>query len=80
MHQNSSAALEGISESLAAELDPEWNIKAGSVLIYRISELPEPPLHFPLGEDSREVIRRNSTNMLAVADKFEQWSQGLDAE
>lgn len=54
--------------------------QAGSVLIYRISELPEPPLHFPLGEDSREVIRRNSTNMLAVAEKFEQWSQGLDAE
>jgi len=113
-------ALEGFSDSLAAELDPQWNIKVtvvefGAFLtegvsrnmesapqdsgsrklvdiksitlrdpekaveaIYKISIVPEPPLHFPLGKDSVEGIRSTVAKLLSYTDQYESWSEGLD--
>jgi len=122
-------ALEGISESLAAELDPEWNIKitvvepggfrteglssmvtiaphpayvkptlhsvmvrqhlksnqqlVGNVTkgvekIYKLTELADPPLHFPLGKDAIGVAKKKTARLAEETDKYSSWSEGLD--
>jgi len=123
-------ALEGLSETLAAELDPEWNIKITLIepgwfqtegissnavrlplhpaydkpdllvakvhkllknsipgggdpakaaeVIYRIAELPDPPMHFPLGKDSVQGVRKKGQEMVAEADLYGAWSEGLE--
>ncbi|OCH95133.1 NAD(P)-binding protein [Obba rivulosa] len=121
-------ALEGISEALAKELDPSWNIKVTIIepgafitegqskithidplpayakapaafirssmsaltqkpsgadplkavkAFYRLANLPEPPLHFPIGEDAIEAVRRKTAGLLADTDAFTSWSEGL---
>ncbi|KAL6298427.1 hypothetical protein BKA93DRAFT_744145 [Sparassis latifolia] len=126
-------AIEGFTKSLAAELDPEWNIKVtiiepggfntdgaqrsmirlpahpaytkpGGVsaltrgfltqpnfklpgdptkaagVIYRVAEIPEPPLQFPLGNDCIAMARDSVNGLTETIDKYESWSEGLDAE
>lgn len=48
-------------------------------VIYRLAALPDPPLHLPLGNDSIAGVRRKTAKLLEETDKFESWSQGLDA-
>ncbi|PCH43481.1 NAD(P)-binding protein [Wolfiporia cocos MD-104 SS10] len=123
-------ALQGLSEALIAEADPEWNIKvtiiepggfrtkgvdsavkvpphpaytkatlpsagfrkwledpkglAGDVdkateVIYKLSTLPEPPLHFLLGHDALGMAKEKLTNLLADIDKYGSWSEGTQA-
>jgi len=125
-------ALEGLSETLAGELDPEWNIRIVIIepgwfrtnvtgeklvsvpvhpaydkphlptaivhnhlasrplvrgdtakaveVIYRIGNMPEPPLRFPLGKDCVATVRSQTAALIAITDKYESWSEGLDAE
>jgi len=123
-------ALEGLSEAVAAELDPQWNIKVtliepgafrtnillmsntpvmsphpayvhskspvnalreyikeglpaadarkGVEVIYKVAQLQDPPLHFPLGKDCVAAVRRKIAALQANTDKYEAWSDGLD--
>ncbi|EMD37838.1 hypothetical protein CERSUDRAFT_94830 [Gelatoporia subvermispora B] len=124
-------ALEGMSEALAKEIDPSWNIKItiiepGSFVteghskvvvvdplsayahapasvvrakilslaknpsggdplkavdaFYRLASLAEPPLHFPIGKDAIELVRRKTEGLLADTNAFASWSQGLERE
>jgi len=49
-------------------------------VIYTIGNMPEPPLRFPLGKDCVEVVRSQTAALMAITDKYESWSEGLDAE
>ncbi|TFK87797.1 NAD-P-binding protein [Polyporus arcularius HHB13444] len=120
-------ALEGVSECLAAELDPAWNIKVTIVepasfhtegqaktvwapphpaysnpelpasrmrngwsaytpagdankaveVLYKLASLPDPPLHFVLGENAILYVRKKLAELAADTDKYESWSQNL---
>ncbi|EED79184.1 predicted protein [Postia placenta Mad-698-R] len=119
-------ALEGLSDALATEIDPEWNIKITLVepgafrtngvtnmgkfppppaytnpklptnvtrdvmqvpygaepdkaaeKMYRLAELPEPPLHFPLGKDAISAVRQKLAAISADFDKYESWSDDM---
>ncbi|EMD37827.1 hypothetical protein CERSUDRAFT_83583 [Gelatoporia subvermispora B] len=122
-------ALEGLSEALAKELDPSWNIKvtiiepgifitegqsnmtvieplpvyssspasivrqmlvdlqtkpAGSdprkavEAFYRLTSLPDPPLHFPIGKDAIEGIRRKAEGLIRDTNTYASWSEELE--
>ncbi|EMD37837.1 hypothetical protein CERSUDRAFT_154754 [Gelatoporia subvermispora B] len=122
-------ALEGMSEALAKEIDPSWNIKItiiepGSFItegqskvvvvdplpayaqapasllravlsslatdpsgadplkavdaFYRLASLAEPPLHFPIGKDAIEVVKRKIEGLLADTNAYASWSEGLE--
>jgi len=115
-------AMEGISEALAAEVDPAWNIKItllepgsfytgghgrgdvapahpaykqpdmskmlrgegmsdpikGVEIIYRLASLPNPPLHFPLGQDSVSTMVDKAKKLLAAAEEYASWSEALE--
>ncbi|GBE85121.1 hypothetical protein BKA93DRAFT_434937 [Sparassis latifolia] len=126
-------AIDGFTKSLAAELDPEWNIKvtiiepgafntdaaersmvhlpahpaytkpggvaalmrahlmqpnlklAGDAtkaagVIYRVAGIPEPPLQFPLGKDCIVMVRGFVNGLTETIDKYESWSEGLEAD
>jgi len=128
-------ALEGFSKSVAAELDPTWNIKItllepgffhtslasntalmaphpayvgptsktaplreyvqstgklspgkygdtekGMSIIYRLAQLPDPPLQFPLGKDVIEIARGGLANYGAILDQYGPWSDGVEEE
>ncbi|KAI0328382.1 NAD(P)-binding protein [Cubamyces sp. BRFM 1775] len=120
-------ALEGLTESLAQELDPAWNIKVtliepgwfrtnmkevaqwtqphpayqnpelpisrlraswesfvcpgdahkGAEAFYKIAALPDPPLHFPLGEDAVAQIQAKLDEFGGVLKEYRSWSEGL---
>ncbi|KAI0631467.1 NAD-P-binding protein [Trametes polyzona] len=130
-------AMEGLTESLAMELDPEWNIKVtavplgsfatnavstsmvklpphpaytkptlpsvinrkailGSVAgqgdpsyevngdtskaaeaLYRLSELPSPPMRLMLGKESVAIARAKTASVLAETEQYASWSEGL---
>ena len=46
--------------------------------MYRLVSLPDPPLHFPLGEDAIVLVRRKTARLLAETNEFEKWSEGLE--
>ncbi|KAH9952121.1 NAD-P-binding protein [Amylocystis lapponica] len=125
-------AFEGLSEALAAELDPEWNIKVTIVepgafhtdgvsrssviipphpayakpslmssivrqwlaplpvlpgdtakateLFYKLTTLPDPPLHLPLAKDSLTLVKRKTANLLADVAKYESWSEKIERD
>ncbi|CCM06216.1 uncharacterized protein FIBRA_08461 [Fibroporia radiculosa] len=130
IYHASKFALEGLSESIAAEIDPEWNIKVtlielgvyntggidrivvmpshpaytqpGSAItafrglldnrdglrntgdpakaaaaMYKLTTLPNPPLHLPLGKDSVAAARSKVAQLAAETDQYESWSDGL---
>ncbi|RPD76317.1 NAD(P)-binding protein [Lentinus tigrinus ALCF2SS1-7] len=102
-------AMESLTETLAMELDPEWNIKPpphqaydkpglsstmareallasltggstgtiydvkgdinkASRALYRLSELPSPPLRLVLGKGSRELVRTKVARLMREAE------------
>ncbi|KAI0738869.1 NAD-P-binding protein [Daedaleopsis nitida] len=120
-----------MTETLAAELDPAWNIKVTLIepgwiysemlpkasfppphpaysnpelpcnrtreasirsmvvwkdprkcaeVFYRIGLLPDPPLRIVVGRDAIEAARRKIAELTETVDKYEQWSEGLEAE
>ncbi|OCH86491.1 NAD(P)-binding protein [Obba rivulosa] len=118
-------ALEGLSEALAKELHPSWNIKvtiidpgpfrttahlnvialpqhpayvdtaaaAGRIYmrqdvaddarkavlkLYELVDLPEPPLHLPIGKSAVESLRRKAADLSTDADAYASWSEGLE--
>jgi len=125
-------ALEAVTQALAGELDPEWNIKVTSieagafatdgasnmviipphpaytkptlpstifrnllkdfstvplgdpkkaaVTFYKLSELENPPLRFPIGKDSIGYIRTQLASIKKDVDEYESWSEGLQKD
>ncbi|KAI0925057.1 hypothetical protein AcV7_005194 [Taiwanofungus camphoratus] len=45
-------------------------------VMYRLTLLSAPPLHFPLGKDCIAEVRRKTTSLLADTDRYESWSEG----
>ncbi|KAH9940608.1 hypothetical protein B0H21DRAFT_754359 [Amylocystis lapponica] len=52
----------------------------GMQVIYRLAALPDPPLHFPLGMDSVEAVRRKTARLISITDQFSSWSEGTEAK
>ncbi|KAJ8462676.1 hypothetical protein ONZ45_g17849 [Pleurotus djamor] len=127
-------ALEGVSKTLAAELDPRWNIKITLVelgsfhtriidqeggmpifprhpaygdelasyqlvrkpisegifaggdpnkageRIHELGRLAEPPLHLPLGKESKLGMEAEVKKLSGILEEFGSWSEGLEAE
>ncbi|PCH34688.1 NAD(P)-binding protein [Wolfiporia cocos MD-104 SS10] len=125
-------ALQGLTEALVTEVDPEWNIKIVSIdsgafrtngpnaairipphpaynkpnllsskyrswiddpnlalrgdvnkavdVIYKVADLDDPPVHFPLGRDSVDVAKKKVESLLADVDKYATWSDGTEAD
>ncbi|OJT11891.1 hypothetical protein TRAPUB_11537 [Trametes pubescens] len=133
-------AMEGLTETLAGELDPAWNIKVtliplgtfrtnaittsivqvpplpaytipdlpsarnrkavlaggtdnqdpsfqvkgdtykAALALYRLSELPSPPLRLMLGKESAVGARAKATSLLEDAEKYALWSEGLERD
>ncbi|CCM04378.1 uncharacterized protein FIBRA_06552 [Fibroporia radiculosa] len=48
--------------------------------IYKLTELPDPPLHLPLGKDAQEAVKRKAQSLLAMAESFSSWSEGLELD
>jgi len=46
-------------------------------LIYKISQLPELPLNFPIGKDAIQVVRQRVAVITASTDDYESWSEDL---
>ncbi|TFK84283.1 NAD(P)-binding protein [Polyporus arcularius HHB13444] len=46
-------------------------------VLYKLAALEDPPLHFPLGKDAVEVVRKATTARVADAEKYASWSDNL---
>ncbi|KAI0681637.1 NAD(P)-binding protein [Cerioporus squamosus] len=49
-------------------------------VVYKLAALENPPLHFPLGKDAIEVVRKATAARLADAEKYESWSDNLEKD
>ncbi len=47
-------------------------------VLYKLAALEDPPLHFPLGKDAVEVVRKATTARVADAEKYASWSDNLE--
>ncbi|RPD56665.1 NAD(P)-binding protein [Lentinus tigrinus ALCF2SS1-6] len=56
------------------------DVKKAVEAIYKIAFLPEPPLHFLLGEDAIMYARKQWADVAADTDKYESWSKGLEKD
>ncbi|EMD35189.1 hypothetical protein CERSUDRAFT_116657 [Gelatoporia subvermispora B] len=54
--------------------DPEKAVEA----FYRLTRLPDPPLHFILGKDAIELIKRKIATLTLAMDSYASWSEGLE--
>jgi len=125
----SKSALERVTESMAKELDPDWNIKItlieagrfatevaansavvpvhpaysnpyllgnliraffkdpheipavdtleGIKIIYKLTELEQPPMHFPLGHDALSALKARNRDSSAEVKEYGPWSDVL---
>ncbi|EMD35471.1 hypothetical protein CERSUDRAFT_116215 [Gelatoporia subvermispora B] len=118
-------AFEGLSEAIAGEIHPSWNIKVtliepgpfrttaninvanipqlveyadtaatpgriymkqevaddtrkAVVKIYDLTNMAEPPLHFPIGKPAVDVMKRKGESLIASAEAYASWSEGLE--
>ena len=48
-------------------------------VFYRFADIADPPLHFVVGKDAISATRKKYAEMMATVDRFEAWSEGLEA-
>ena len=48
-------------------------------VMYRLTTIPDPPLHFPLGEEAVTIVKATLQGILADTEKFASWSDGMSA-
>ena len=46
-------------------------------VVYKVAALEEPPLHFPLGKEVVNVVKAKTAALVADAEKYESWNEGL---
>ncbi|CDO72275.1 hypothetical protein BN946_scf184970.g127 [Trametes cinnabarina] len=46
-------------------------------VFYKIAGLPDPPLHFPLGQEAIDMIRKKTATLNATITEYESWSEKL---
>ena len=56
---------------------PPGDVNKAVEVLYKIASLPDPPLHFVLGENAILYVRKKLADLAADTDKYESWSQGL---
>lgn len=54
-------------------------VSAAVNVIYKLTELKNPPSHLPLGVDAIEAAKKKYAQLLADAEKLVSWSEGLVA-
>lgn len=48
--------------------------------VYKLAVLPEPPLHFALGQDALATMKAKLAKTAAEFDEYASWSEGLEPE
>ena len=48
-------------------------------VFYRFADIQDPPLHLAVGKDAIVATRKKYAEMMAAVDRFETWSEGLEA-
>ncbi|RPD56674.1 NAD-P-binding protein [Lentinus tigrinus ALCF2SS1-7] len=56
---------------------PPGDVRKAVEVIYKVASLPEPPLHFLLGENAIMYARKKLADLAADTNKYESWSEGL---
>ena len=56
---------------------PPGDVNKAVEVLYKIASLPDPPLHFVLGDTAILYVRKKLADLAADTDKYESWSQGL---
>ncbi|KAI0725857.1 hypothetical protein C8Q72DRAFT_930941 [Fomitopsis betulina] len=74
-------ATSGLRELLSGRSHPPGTplVSAGVKVIYKLSEVEDPPRHLPLGNDAVQVAQSRSAELLENARKTASWSEGLAA-
>ncbi|KAI0821793.1 NAD-P-binding protein [Trametes gibbosa] len=80
----SAASRKAILASLTDGLDPLYAVKGDAKkaahAIYRLSELPDPPLRLMLGKESVVIAKHKAASLLEDTEKYASWSDGLDRD
>lgn len=78
--KNRKAVLAGGTDSQ----DPSFQVKGdtykAALALYRLSELPSPPLRLMLGKESAVGARAKAASLLEDAEKYASWSEGLERD
>ena len=48
-------------------------------VFYRFADIQDPPLRFVIGKDAIVATRKKYAEVMATVDRFEGWSEGLEA-
>lgn len=75
---------EAILSSGRGETNPLYDAKGDAAkavkALYRLSELPSPPLRLVLGKDVLEMCRAKAAALLKDVEEYASWSEGLDRD
>ena len=47
-------------------------------VVYKLANLQDPPLHFPLGSNAVGMAKSKAAALLADTEKYESWNEGLE--
>jgi len=57
--------------------DLPGDIEKGVAVIHKVAQLPNPPLHFPLGMDGVNVMKKSGELLITTAGEYGAWSENL---
>ena len=75
-YQNADLPVSRVRASWDAFVCP-GDARKGAEAIYKIAALPDPPLHFPLGEDALAEMQTKFDEFGKVLKEYRSWSEGL---
>ncbi|TBU54818.1 hypothetical protein BD310DRAFT_934928 [Dichomitus squalens] len=60
-----------VLRSLLKESRLQGDPRKGMEVVYKLSTLEKPPLHFPFGKDAVNLVRAKTVALLADTEKYE---------
>ncbi|KAI9065957.1 NAD-P-binding protein [Trametes sanguinea] len=60
-----------------ATFEPPGDAEKAVEVFYKIAELPDPPLHFPVGDDAVSAVKQKIAQLEKVLQEYGSWSVGL---
>ena len=80
-HMVAAQTRKAILSSLTGNMEPPYKVEGDTAkaaeALYRLSEVPSPPLRLVLGKSTVGMAREKIKSFSAVVEEYAYWSEGL---